>query len=100
MRVKTDTERWAQIASVLRQARLSSNGAGLTLAHAGRFVSRGAQAIHGWEKGLSRPDALSLLQLARLYGLDIEALLDGRLVRRRRLLGDGEVERWLADAEP
>lgn len=68
------------------KARLGSNiaacrkAAGLTQAGLAEKLNYSDKAISKWERGESVPDVLTLLQLSRLFGISLDALVGGEAV--------------------
>ena len=50
---------------------------GITQRELAEKVYVSVQAVGKWENGASEPSTANLLALAKLYGVDLEALLEG-----------------------
>ena len=64
--------------------------AGLTLAEVAEKIHYSDKSVSKWESGNGVPDIYTLVQLAKLYGVDVNAFLDDEKEVRRK-----EKSRWL-----
>lgn len=62
-----------QLGAKLKQLRIES---GLTQTYVGAKLNIGNKTISDYERGISEPDTTVLKELARLYGISIDELLD------------------------
>lgn len=62
-----------QLGTKLKQLRIES---GLTQTYVGAKLNIGNKTISDYERGISEPDTTVLKELARLYGISIDELLD------------------------
>ena len=60
-----------------RKIRSLREQAGLTQEDVAEAMDVSRQAVSKWEQGLSEPSTANLLALARLYGISVDALLQG-----------------------
>lgn len=62
-----------QLGAKLKQLRIES---GLTQTYVGSKLNIGNKTISDYERGISEPDTTVLKELARLYGISVDELLD------------------------
>jgi repressor LexA len=67
--MENDAKMKNRIRSILVECRLEHN---LTQTEVGRIVGKSKNAVASWEQGLSMPDVITLLRLARFYNKDID----------------------------
>lgn len=67
--MKTDDELKA---IVQRNLRIFREEKGLNQTQVGEIVNKAKTSVASWEQGKSMPDAVTLYQLARFFGKDLE----------------------------
>ena len=66
---------------------------GLTQSDLAEKLGISFQAVSKWERGENLPDAFTLVELARIYNITVDEILNGKVIEKKESIKDGKRRR-------